>query len=82
MLYCGWGGLFGILPSSPSVIWLVCYLCNQAEDMRGQGNGRHPNITSICHLCCENLSDCCRLTLLKHTVLHEDLTALILGLLE
>ena len=44
------GGLIVILPSSSSATGLVCYLCNQAEDVRRQARGRLPNITGICHI--------------------------------
>ncbi len=81
LLYCRMGGLIRILSSS-SVICLVCNLCNQAEDVRGQGGGWLPHITSICHIdtsavrICQATVDWPRCS---YTVVHEDLTALTLS---
>lgn len=76
---CSGGGLIRIL----AVIGLVCYLCNQAEDVRGRGGGWLPNITDICHIdtsavrICQTVVSwpCCSLS-----VVHKELTAVTLAL--
>lgn len=43
-------GLLRILSCLFSVVWFVCYLCNQAEDAKAQGSGWLPNIVGICYI--------------------------------